>query len=96
MENDRYKLHWHCEIRTEKIIKPNRPDILLLDTTNKEGLVIDIAIPLYHNLQTTYVTKINKYIGTELRNPTIQLKSVSICPIITSTTEIVPKSTTNP
>jgi hypothetical protein len=46
----------------------NRPDILLYDK-KKEVNLIDIVVPLSHNIQNVYAQKINKYteLATEIQ-----------------------------
>jgi len=41
----------------------NRPDIALVDNTNKEAAFIDTAIPLTHSLQATFTKKKNQISG---------------------------------
>jgi len=38
----------------------NRPDVVLINTENKRAFLIDIAVPLTHNLPTTKAEKIKK------------------------------------
>jgi hypothetical protein len=57
VENQRYKLYWDREVRTDIRVSANRPDILLYDKENKEVDLIDIAVPLSDNIQNVYAQK---------------------------------------
>lgn len=93
LENENYKMYWDREIRTDKRMKANRPDILVLDKKKKEVDIIDITVPLNHNIQSAYATKVNKYtdLAAEI-NDMWKLKKVRIRPLVISATAVVPKS----
>jgi hypothetical protein len=59
-------------------------------------VVVDTAMPLNHDLQTTYVSKINKYVPVveEIKHMW-QIEWVSIWPLIVSITGIIPRSFSN-
>lgn len=91
IENEQYKIYWDREIRTDIKIAANRPDIVLYDKKEKVVELIDISIPLSHNIVSSYGQKVNKY--TELAIELKQmwtLKKVNIRPLIISATGIVP------
>lgn len=96
LENNYYKLYWDREIRTDIKINANRPDIVVYNKKKNEVDIIDVAIPLSHNLQATYATKINKYLelAAEIKQMW-KVKSVKIYPLTISTTTIVPKTFTS-
>jgi hypothetical protein len=39
LENQRYKLYWDREVRTDITVSANRPDILLYDKEKKKKLI---------------------------------------------------------
>jgi hypothetical protein len=82
LENDNYKLYLH-----------NRPDIIILNKQQKQGYLLDIAVPNSHNITQTYNTKINKYLehSVAMRN-LWSLEKISILPLTISATGIVPQS----
>ena len=61
LENDSCILYWDRSALTDKTVPFNRPDITLVDKTNKQAAFIDIAIPLPHKLQATITEKQRKY-----------------------------------
>lgn len=93
LENDCIKLYWDREIITDVCIRANRPDIVIYDKREKRVTLIDIAVPLDHNVQTTFSTKITKYhdLAEELRQMW-HLQEIRIVPVIISATGIVPKT----
>jgi hypothetical protein len=57
LEDTNVRLYFDRAILTDRTIHYNRPDITLLDRLNSKALIIDIAIPNSHNLQTTIPRK---------------------------------------
>jgi hypothetical protein len=92
LENQIYKLYWDREVRTDIRVLPNRPDILLYDKDKKEVNLIDIAVPLSHNIQNMHVQKINKYaeLATEIQQM-CNMQKINIRPVVTLATGIVPQ-----
>lgn len=93
LENSCIKLYWDREIITDVLIRANRPDIVVYDKRMKRVTLIDIAVPLDQNVQTTFSNKITKYhdLAEELKQMW-HLEDVRIVPVIISATGIVPKS----
>ncbi|CAB3233677.1 unnamed protein product [Arctia plantaginis] len=92
LENNAFKIYWDRTIITDKTIHYNRPDITILDKTNKIVFIIDIAVCNTHNLLTTHTEKMTKYtdLATEIKRQW-QVDRVKIVPIVISTTGVVPK-----
>lgn len=92
LENSSYKLYFDRAILTDKTTHFNRPDITLIDKTNKSAQIIDIAIPNTHNLQSTIAEKLSKYTDLKIEIARMwRLNSVTIVPIVLSTTGVIPK-----
>ena len=45
LESDSCKILWDFSIQTNKKLKPNRPDIMVIDKVNKTCLIIDPSCP---------------------------------------------------
>jgi hypothetical protein len=93
LENKKYKLYWDREVRTDIRVSANRPDILLYDKKKKKEVdLIDIAVPLSHNIQKVYGQKINKYaeLATEIQQ-TWNVQKMNIRSMVMSATGIVPQ-----
>ena len=93
LENESAKMYWDREIRTDKTITANRPDITVLHKIRKEVTIIDITVPLAHNLHSAYSNKISKYreLAEEIKK-IWKVEKVHIRPLTISTTGIVTKS----
>jgi hypothetical protein len=91
LENDNIKLYWDRTILTNRSIPHNRPDITLWDKKQRQVYLIDFAVVNNNNLQSTYNTKLNKYmeIAAEIKEQW-HVRSVTIIPIIISTMGVVP------
>lgn len=92
-ENDNYKLYWDRTLYTDKTIVCNRPDITLLDKTQKHTYIIDISIPNDSNVIQKETEKIEKYtpLAIELKEIWKQNR-ISIVPIIMSVTGITTRT----
>jgi hypothetical protein len=74
-------LYWDRSIITDRTVDFNRPIVVLINRENKTALVIDIAVPLPHNLPKTeaenvtkceiwpWKSKISEILTASLRNP---------------------------
>ncbi|XP_030765533.1 uncharacterized protein LOC115889621 [Sitophilus oryzae] len=86
LESDQHLLYWDRPIITDKTVDYNRPDILLINKSEKVAWIIDIGIPLTHNIFKTEQEKCRKYINLAIEVKRIwNLKKVSIVPVIIST-----------
>ena len=61
LENCVYKLSSDSTLLRDKTVHFNRPDITLVDITNKEAAFIDTAIPLSPSLHVTIKKKTRIY-----------------------------------
>ena len=85
-------LYWDRPIITNKTIDFNRPDILLIDKVNKKALIIDIGVPLTHNLSKVEAEKRRKYQNLAIEVQRIwKLNSVKIIPLIISVEGVMSK-----
>ena len=93
LESTSHKIYWDRAIITDKTIHHNRPDITLIDKTNKTTYLIDIAVPNTHNLQKTQTEKISKYTELAMEVKALwRMDKVVIVPIVLSATGIIPKA----
>ncbi|KAI5753628.1 hypothetical protein M8J77_001970 [Diaphorina citri] len=93
IETAKYTVYYDRTIMTDKTIPNNRPDIVVHDKERRMALLVDIAIPNTHNMESTVVEKKRKY--QELRDEVRRmwrLEKVEIVPIILSATGIIPKN----
>ena len=59
--NDKVKLLWDFEIKTDRQRQAHRPDLVVTDKQTKEGLIIDVAIPNDTHTVEKEREKIEKY-----------------------------------
>lgn len=85
LETDEIVLYWDRLITTDRTVDYNRPDIVLIEKYQKFGIIIDIAVPLSHNIMKTETEKITKYenLALELKNMW-HLTGVTIIPLVIS------------
>ena len=60
-ENDTIKLYWNQPVQTKKIIRHNKPDIILFDKVKKIALVIEFAISWFTGIERQMDIKTNRY-----------------------------------
>ena len=65
-ENDEITILWDMPIQTDREIKANRPDIIVKKKTNKECILIDMAVPSDRNTSVKVTEKLSKYKDLEI------------------------------
>jgi hypothetical protein len=60
-ENDRIKLYWNQPVQTKKIIKHNKPDIVVYDKERKTISIFEIAVSWFTGLEKQEEIKRNRY-----------------------------------
>ena len=61
VENEEIKLLWDMRIQTDKVLKNNKPDILLMDKIKRKVQIIDIACPFDTRVLENENEKITNY-----------------------------------
>jgi hypothetical protein len=57
LSNNRAKLLWDTPFVTDRAVESNRPDLVLFDKQAKTATIIDIAVPLDTNIESTIAEK---------------------------------------
>lgn len=93
LESNEKVLYWDRPITTDRTVDYNRPDIVLIDKASKTGLIIDISVPLSHNVGKVESEKIVKYenLAIEMKN-IWQLNKVTVLPFVISAEGIISKN----
>ncbi|KAJ8040969.1 hypothetical protein HOLleu_15434 [Holothuria leucospilota] len=60
-ENDKAKILWDFEIRTDRVMTARRPDLVIIDKGNKIATIVDVAVPSDTNIERKEREKIEKY-----------------------------------
>lgn len=85
LENAEYVLYWDRLVITDKTIDFNRPDILLINKTQKIAWIVDIAIPLTQNTDKAETEKCQKYQNLAIEIKRLwKLDRVTIVPLVIS------------
>ncbi|CAH2019234.1 unnamed protein product [Acanthoscelides obtectus] len=92
IETETSRLYWNRKIITDRPIPNNIPDIVLTLKEERTTFIIDIAVPLPTNIQTTHAEKINKYLplSDEIKRMW-EMGNVSIIPVIIGATGEIPR-----
>ena len=62
LENEKVKIRWDFCIQTEQKVEHNRPDITVIEKTEKLCYVVDIASPFDTKIQKKEKEKIDAYL----------------------------------
>ena len=93
LENENFKTLWDFSIQTDKEIRANRPDIILVDKREQIVLFIDVTIPNNHNIIEKRLEKIEKYTDLAIEIKELwNMQRVDIVPIVIGCTGVVDNS----
>lgn len=92
IENDQAKVLWDYGIRTDRVIRANRPDVTLIDKVKKKVSLIDVAVPWDTRVEEKEREKIDKYQDLKIEIRRIWDMPVEIVPIIIGTLGTIPRS----
>lgn len=92
LENDQVKVYWDMPLTTDRLIRHNKPDILVIYKNEQRASVIDIIIPLDDNIRKARMEKITKYqeLSEELKRM-YGLVKVEILPVVISSNGLIDK-----
>ena len=60
-ENECFKIFCDFNNQTDHIIEHRRPDMIILDKTNKKAQIVDFAVPADHRIEISQQRKIGNY-----------------------------------
>ncbi|CAF1532814.1 unnamed protein product [Adineta ricciae] len=61
MENESIKLYWDQPVQTKKLIKHNKPDIVLFDKSGKTVTILEVAVSWFTGIGKQIEIKTNRY-----------------------------------
>ena len=61
MENERIKLYWNQPVQTRKLIRHNKPDIVIFDNSSKTCTIIEVAVSWFTGIARQIEIKANRY-----------------------------------
>ena len=91
MENEKATILWDHQVKTDRHIPCNKPDIIIQEKDSERCLIIDVAIPSDYNIQKKAIEKMRKYVNLQIECQRMWSKKVEIIPIIIGATGIVEK-----
>jgi hypothetical protein len=94
LESQKFTLYWDRPLITDRTIKNNKPDIVIIDKSMKTATLVDIACPLDHNISPTESEKIRKYIdiSAEIKDLWKLRENPKIIPLVISTNGLISKN----
>ena len=90
IENDKAKLLWDYDVRTDHVIQARRPDIILINKEHQKVSLIDIAIPWDTRVKDKNREKIEKYQDLKMEVARLWQTEVEVVPIIIGALGIIP------
>jgi hypothetical protein len=93
LESERFTLYWDRPIITDRTIRNNKPDIVIINKATRTATLVDIACPLDHNISSTESEKIRKYIDIAAEIKDLwKLTSTKTIPLVISTNGLISKN----
>ena len=96
LENEEFKLLWDYDIKTDKVIKERRPDLVIVKKKARQALIVDVAIPGDSRVAMKELEKKMKYrdLAVELQR-LWEMKKVSVVPIVIGALGAIPPELPN-
>ena len=92
-ENERVKILWDFKIQTDKELKYNKPDVVVLNKQKRTCMIIDVACPFDIRIQEKEKEKIERYNDLKWELMSIwNCSKVKVIPIIIGALGTVSKS----
>ena len=91
MENEKATILWDHQVKTDRYIPCNKPDIIIQEKDSERCLIIDVAIPSDYNIQKKATEKISKYVDLQIECQRMWNKMIEVTLIIIGATRIVKK-----
>ena len=84
---------WDTQIQTDRLIRANKPDIVIKDKNTSECWLIDIAIPSDYNIKNKKLEKLSKYKDLEIEIARMWGMRVKTIPVIVGALGCIQKGT---
>ena len=95
LENCNNKLYYGRSVTTDRTVRNNRPDIVMLHKTAKEAHSVDAAIPNSHNLHSTIIERLQQYTDWKGELTRIQQLKTAQVPLVLSTEGFISSNSKN-
>ena len=78
MENEKTTILWDHQVKTDRHIPCNKPDIIIQEKDSERCLIIDVAIPSDYNIQRKATEKMSKYADLQIECQRMWNKKVEV------------------
>ena len=92
VENKKATILWDYQVKIDRHIPRNKPDLIIQEKESERWMIIDVAIPSDYNIQKKTTEKMNKYVDLQIECQRMWDKKVEVIPVITGATGIVDMS----
>ena len=93
LENGRATLYWDRSVITDRTIVANKPDIVIIDRSQRRAVLVDITIPHDENLVKAEKDKLSKYLDLAHEVTDMwDVDSTIIVPIVVTANGLIAKS----
>ena len=83
VENEEVKVLWHINVQCDNVIEAIRPDIILIANKKRQGIIIDIAVPVDARVAEKERKKVEKYQNLKREIGRLWgLKMVDVVPVV--------------
>ena len=85
------EIYWDCKFEVGKGLEHNKPDVVIVDKTNKKWIILDFSVPWDAKVKSKEEEKCTRYgpLSTEIRS--IHKVKTKIIPIVVGALGTVPK-----
>ena len=90
VENDRAKILWDYDVRTDHRIQARKPDLILVNKENQKVTLIDVAIPWDTRVVEKSREKVEKYQDLKIEIRRLWQSEVEVVPIIVGALGLIP------
>ena len=95
MENEKATILWDYQVKTDRHIQCNKPDLIIQEKESERCVTIDVAIPSNYNIQKKATEKMSKYVDLQTECQRMWGKKVEVIPVIIGATGVVDKNIQN-
>ena len=82
VENEKIKILYDFNIYTDKKIKHRRPDLVIVNKEEGKTLLVDVACPMDHNIQSKEKEKVDHYLELKFELERLWKTKIEIVPIV--------------
>ena len=92
IENEKATILWDYQVKTDKHIQCNKPDLIVQEKESERCVIIDVAILSDYNIQKKATDKMSKYVDLQIKCQRMWDKKVEVIPLIIGATGVVDRN----